>query len=56
MTFDGNVDVVLVVGERRKIDPRGMFGVESDGWGRRYGDLVRVVWEEEEEGRTLGWW
>jgi len=54
LTFDGNVDVVLVVEVRRKIGPRGMFGVESDGWGRRYGDLVRVVWEE--EGRTFGWW
>ena len=51
MTFDGNVDVV-VVGERKKIGPRGMFGVENGGgreWGTRYEDLVRVVWE----GQTL---
>jgi hypothetical protein len=55
LTFDGNVDVVLVVGVRRKIGPRDMFGVESDGWGRQYGDLLRVVLEEE-EGRTFGCW
>jgi len=55
LTFDGNVDVVMVVGERRKIGPRDMFGVESDGWGMQYGDLLRVVWEGE-EGRTFVWW
>ena len=54
MTFDGNVDVVVVGARRRTIGPRELFVVENDGgrgWETRYGDLVRVVWE----GRTLDW-